>query len=133
MAAASVASERVLVVEDETATRLGLTELIRTWGFTTESAGDGEEALSILAARPFDLVLSDVVMPKMDGYELYLEVHARHPNTPVLMMTAFHYDKDHIIKRSKMAGLEDVLYKKPIDPPRLREIIKRHVGRPARA
>jgi hypothetical protein len=43
-------------------------------------------------------------------------------------MTAFHFDKDHIIKRA-LAGLEDVVYKKPIDPPRLREIIKRHARR----
>ena len=45
----------------------------------------------------------------------------RHPGLPVVLMTAFHFDKDHIIKRSKLAGLDDVIYKKPIDPPRLRE------------
>ena len=45
-------------------------------------------------------------------------------------MTAFHFDKDHVIKRSKLAGLDDVVYKKPIDPPRLRDIIKRHARRP---
>jgi DNA-binding response OmpR family regulator len=48
-------------------------------------------------------------------------------------MTAFHFDKDHIIKRGRMAGLDDVIYKKPIDPPRLREIIKRHARRPGTA
>jgi CheY-like chemotaxis protein len=52
---------------------------------------------------------------------------------PVVLMTAFHFDKDHVIKRSRLAGLEDVLYKKPIDPPRLREIIKRHARRPQAA
>jgi DNA-binding NarL/FixJ family response regulator len=77
----------------------------------------------MLAARPFDVVLSDVVMPKMDGYELYLQVRACYPKTPVLMMTAFHYDKDHIIKRSRMEGLEGVIFKKPVDPDRLREAI----------
>ena len=39
------------------------------------------------------------------------------------MMTAFHYDKDHIIKRSRMEGLEGVIFKKPVDPDRLREAI----------
>jgi DNA-binding response OmpR family regulator len=45
-------------------------------------------------------------------------------------MTAFHFDKDHIIKRSKLAGLDDVVYKKPIDPQKLRALIKRHARRP---
>jgi hypothetical protein len=39
------------------------------------------------------------------------------------MMTAFYYDKDHIIKRSRMEGLQDVIFKKPVDPDRLREVI----------
>ena len=71
----------------------------------------------------FDLMLSDVVMPNMDGHELYLKARAEFPDLPVLMMTAFHYDKDHIIKRSRMKGLEGVIFKKPVDPNRLREVI----------
>ena len=46
----------------------------------SRSAHDGEQALAMLAAKPFDLVLSDVVMPKMDGYELYLQVRKSYPN-----------------------------------------------------
>ena len=75
-------------------------------------------------------MLSDVVMPDLDGHELFQEVRARHPGLPVVLMTAFHFDKDHIIKRSKLAGLDDVVYKKPIDPQKLRTIIKRHARRP---
>ena len=66
-------------------------------------------------------MLSDVVMPDLDGHELFQEVRARHPGLPVVLMTAFHFDKDHIIKRSKLAGLDDVVYKKPIDPQKLRD------------
>ena len=78
-------------------------------------------------------MLTDVVMPDLDGHELFqARAGARTRALPVVLMTAFHFDKDHIIKRSKLAGLEDVLYKKPIDPPRLREIIKRHARRPQR-
>jgi two-component system, response regulator FlrC len=78
-------------------------------------------------------VLSDVVMPDLDGHQLFQQVREHHPGVPVVLMTAFHFDKDHVIKRSRLAGLEDVLYKKPIDPPRLREIIKRHARRPQAA
>jgi len=62
-------------------------------------------------------------MPRMDGYELYHQIQKTYPDTPVLMMTAFHYDKDHIIKRSRMEGLEGVIFKKPVDPDRLRRTI----------
>jgi DNA-binding NtrC family response regulator len=68
-------------------------------------------------------MLSDVVMPNMDGHQLYLKVKEDHPDMPVLMMTAFHYDKDHIIKQSRMKGLRGVIFKKPVDPARLREAI----------
>ena len=89
------------------------------------------EALEKLASGAFDLVLSDVVMPKMDGYALYRKVRELYPDLPVLMMTAFHYDKDHIIKRSRMEGLEGVIFKKPVDPDRLRRTIVESV-RPER-
>ncbi len=65
----------------------------------------------------------------MDGHELFLAVQERHPELPVLMMTAFHYDKDHIIKRSRMKGLNGVIFKKPVDPAKLREVIAETVGR----
>lgn len=114
---------RILVVDDDPGIGRTLEEMLESDGCQVEVAGDGEEGLAILAARPFDIVISDVVMPKMDGYELYLQVRARYPKTPVLLMTAFHYDKDHIIKRSRIEGLEGVIFKKPVDPDRLRQAI----------
>lgn len=117
----------ILVADDDPGIGRTLEEMLESDGCQVEVAADGEQALAMLAAKPFDLVLSDVVMPKMDGYELYLEVRRTYPNTPVLMMTAFHYDKDHIIKRSRMEGLEGVIFKKPVDPDRLRRVIAESV------
>jgi PAS domain S-box-containing protein len=114
---------RILVVDDDLGICRSLAELLEGDGCVVETADDGKEALAHLAARTFDLVLSDVVMPNMDGYELYMAVRARHPGLPVLMMTAFHYDKDHVIKRSRIAGLPGVVFKKPLDPDRLRQVI----------
>lgn len=113
----------ILVVDDDAGIARTLEEMLEADGCQVEIAGDGEQALARLAERRFDLVLSDVVMPKMDGYALYQQVRARHPKLPVLMMTAFHYDKDHIIKRSRLEGLEGVIFKKPVDPDRLRTAI----------
>ena len=114
---------RVLVVDDDLGICRTLKEIFEAEGCCVETACDGAEALRCIEARRFDIVLTDVVMPNMDGYELYSAVRERHPELPVLMMTAFHYDKDHIIKRSRMQGLEGVIFKKPVDPDRLRQVI----------
>jgi PAS domain S-box-containing protein len=124
-----LAGLRILIVDDDSGIARSLEEMLSVDGCVVETAGDGEEALARLAAHSFDLLLSDVVMPKMDGYELYQNVQRQYPSLPVLMMTAFHYDKDHIIKRSRMEGLEGVIFKKPVDPDRLRAAIAESVGK----
>ena len=125
----ALAGMRILVVDDDLGVCQSLRDLLTQEGLDVVVATGGREALAKLETTPVDLVLSDVVMPDLDGHELFLRVRERWPDLPVVLMTAFHFDKDHIIKRSKLAGLEDVLYKKPIDPPRLRDIIKRHARR----
>jgi PAS domain S-box-containing protein len=114
---------RVLVVDDDLGICRTLREILESDGCKVEVAVDGIAALSALARLSFDVVLTDVVMPNMDGYELYTAIQERRPNLPVLMMTAFHYDKDHIIKRSRLAGLKTVIFKKPVDPDRLRQAL----------
>jgi CheY-like chemotaxis protein len=114
---------RILVVDDDRGICFSLKEILESSGCVVEVAHDGLEALARIDSSHFDLMLSDVVMPNMDGHELYLQVQSQHPDLPVLMMTAFHYDKDHIIKQSRMKGLEGVIFKKPVDPARLREAI----------
>jgi len=114
---------RVLVVDDDLGIRRTLEEILEADGCEVESAGDGAEALRRLDAQPFDAVLTDVVMPNMDGYELYCAVQDSFPGLPVLLMTAFHYDKDHVIKKSRSEGLEGVIFKKPVDPERLRQAL----------
>ncbi len=114
---------RVLVVDDDLGICRSLAELLEAEGCRVETANDGAEALRRIESDPFDVVLTDVVMPNMDGHELFKTLRQRCPELPVLMMTAFHYDKDHIIKRSRLEGLEGVLFKKPVDPDRLREVL----------
>ena len=126
---ARLAGLRILVADDDAGISRTLKEMLEVDGCVVEVADNGEQALDRLGRQRFDLLLSDVVMPKMDGHELYLRVRAAYPEMPVLMMTAFHYDKDHIIKRSRMEGLEGVIFKKPVDPERLRQVIAESVGR----
>jgi len=114
---------RILVVDDDIGICSTLKELLQAAGCKVETAHNGAEGLEKVASSHFDVVLSDVVMPNMDGYEFYQAIRERLPELPVLMMTAFHYDKDHIIKRSRLKGLEGVIFKKPVDPERLLEVI----------
>ena len=121
---------RILIADDDAGICRSLKEILEADGCIVETAEDGAEALRrVESGAPLDLLLSDVVMPNMDGYELFKSVQKSHPQLPVLMMTAFHYDKDHIIKRSRLRGLEGVLFKKPVDPDRLRDVIAESVGR----
>ena len=93
-------------------------------------ATDGLRALEILNRTTVDIVVSDVVMPDLDGYDLFMEVRRR-GTTPVILMTGYYYDRDHVIKRSRLEGLESVIFKKPIDPARLKAMIRTLTGRAA--
>lgn len=118
-----LAGRHILVVDDDRGVRESIAEILRLEECSVETAANGRAALARVEASAFDLVLSDVVMPEMDGYELYRSVQQRAPQTVVALMTAFYYDKDHVIKRSRIEGLEGVLFKKPIDPVRLRSVL----------
>lgn len=123
----SIAGLRILVVDDDLGVCQSLAELLRHQGCTAVIATSALDALRIATTQPFDLVVSDVVMPDMDGYDLYMELKDRVPELPVILMTGYLYDRDHVIKRSKLAGLATgVLYKKPIDLERLKSIIHTH-------
>ncbi|MBL8316446.1 MAG: sigma-54-dependent Fis family transcriptional regulator [Rubrivivax sp.] len=79
----------VLVVDDEPAIRQVLSSALSKAGYPVEAAGSAAEALAKLAAAPFDVVLSDVFMPVMDGIELLREARTRGHEATFIMVTAF--------------------------------------------
>jgi PAS domain S-box-containing protein len=123
-----LAGIRVLIVDDDLGICQSVKEILEAAGCVVSTAHDGAAGLRCVESTPLDLVLSDVVMPEMDGYELYTAIRKTHPELPVLMMTGFHYDREHVIKRSRLEGLEGVIFKKPVDPNRLIEVILETVG-----
>jgi DNA-binding NtrC family response regulator len=78
----------VLIVEDEDATRAGLAELVRTWGFVTEAAANGEEALKLITTFRPSIVVTDMVMPKMDGLTLLKALKDEADQLKVILLTA---------------------------------------------
>jgi DNA-binding response OmpR family regulator len=80
---------RILVVDDEKATRLSLAEILSLEGYQVTSASSGEEALQKLEEKTFDLVLADLVMKEVDGLEVMEVVKKLSPETVVIMLTAY--------------------------------------------
>lgn len=80
---------RILIVEDDLVTRTNLSVLLKDEGYDVAEAADGLQALEILDRREFDLVLSDVVMPGLDGLKLLQWVKSSLPQIPVVIMTSY--------------------------------------------
>ena len=118
----SHSAERVLIVDDDPATRNGLTELVRAWGFTAESAGDGAEALERVTDFRPSIIVSDMVMPKMSGLDLLKALTAEVDNIKVILLTA-QGTVDTAVEAVK-AGAEDYLTK-PLDPHKLQRLLER--------
>jgi len=83
------ASKKILIVDDEPEMRIAITEALKREGHQTEAAENGADALLRLEGEVFDLVISDVKMPKMSGQELLREIKEQWPHTQVIMMTAY--------------------------------------------
>jgi DNA-binding response OmpR family regulator len=109
---------RVLVVDDEPIVRDVLTRYLSRGGFQVDSAEDGEGALDAFASNRPDLVLLDLMLPGVDGIEVFTRIRADH-DTPVIMLTAKGEETDRVV------GLEigaDDYIAKPFSP---REVVAR--------
>ena len=114
----------ILIVDDSRDTIDMLTKLLTLEGARVESAGSGKEALQIAGERSFDLIISDISMPEMDGYQLLKQIRglANGEGLPALALTG--YGRSHDIRRAKAEGFADHLTK-PIDINRFLRTVKR--------
>lgn len=103
---------KILIIEDEKLLADSLTELLRGKGFEVEAVYDGEAGTQYAELGVYDLLILDVMMPKMDGYQVARQVRAKHLGVPILMLTARSELEDRI------AGLNsgaDYYLTKPFD------------------
>ena len=112
----------ILIVEDESSIRKGISLFLKTNGYDISEAKNGKQALDVIASKKIDLVISDVKMPEMTGQELLAELARRKSKPPILMMTAYANVKDAVTALQN--GAEDYLIK-PLDLDELAMKIKR--------
>ena len=121
-----VVPERVLIVEDDPATRVGLAELVRAWGFQTEEAANGEEAMDKITSFRPAIIVSDLVMPRMGGLELLRVLKDQLSDLTIILLTA-QGTVESAVEAIK-EGAYDYLTK-PVDPARLRVLLQKAVER----
>ncbi len=122
--------EAILVVDDDAGVREGLRRILAERGYATDTASTAEEALIILAHKPFDLVITDLQMPGMDGLALLDEIKRRSQHTPVIVITA--YGSMETVIHALRSGVSDFVTK-PFRPDELLNIVSREVTRHKRA
>lgn len=106
---------RILIVDDDPYIRELLVHFLTREGFELQEAADGEEALTALAESPFDLVILDIMMPNMDGWELCQELRSSY-ELPVLMLTAMGETAQKV--KGFQLGTDDYMVK-PFEPDEL--------------
>ena len=110
----------LLIVDDEVNIRRVLSAMLKREGYEVSAAGDGEQALAVLARSPVDVVITDLVMPRLGGLELLKRVGSDFPDVPVIMITA-HGTVDTAVEAMK-AGAFDYITK-PFDQEELKKVI----------
>ncbi len=102
---------RILIIDDEKSIRKTLGEILSYEGYKIEEAADGEEGLRKFSATPFDIVLCDIKMPKMDGIEFLEQARAVNPDVPVVVISG-HGNIDTAVEAVKK-GAFDYISKPP--------------------
>ena len=124
---------KILVVDDNVAFRKSLNEVLMSSGYTVDEAGTGEEAIHILEKSTPDLIISDLLMPGVDGFELcrYVRGSESLPNIPFIFCSGFFPQKDQE-ELSKLLEVDD-FFDKPVDFEQLLPAIERNLKKSSTA
>ena len=113
--------QRALVIDDNTIVRGVIRDIVASFGYSADVAADGPEAIALFERNGYDVVLTDLMMPRMSGWQVLEAVRERDPKTPVIIVTGSPVGADD--HRIAQPGV--MLVKKPIELPALREALSR--------
>ena len=116
----------VLVVEDNKINQLVTKKIIEKFNSTCVIAEDGFQAIELLKTQTFDIILMDINMPNIDGFETSKLIREKGIKTPIIALTA--YSKSEIIDKATASGIDDILIK-PFEPMKLCEIVHKQLGK----
>jgi CheY-like chemotaxis protein len=115
---------RLLVCDDSTAERSALAQILRRRGYEVDEAADGSAALAGIKGRSYDLLLLDLHMPNVDGFDVLRYVQVHQPNLPVVVMSGLpHEEIGDGIQRLPQHELPPLLLK-PVDTEQLFQVIE---------
>ena len=116
-------AKKILVVDDDELVLIAIQELLTPLGYSVTNASNGPGALEKVSSEPFDLVVLDVIMPEMDGFEVCRRIRKMdsYAETPILMLTAKSGEEDR--QRGMEAGA-NLYLAKPIAPKRLIALVE---------
>ncbi|MFN0059829.1 MAG: sigma-54-dependent transcriptional regulator [Planctomycetota bacterium] len=118
----AAAGNRILITDDEMQTLESLAGILRANGYAVSSARSAAEALALMRREPFQLLITDMQMPNMDGLELAREARKEWPNLPVVILTG-HGTIDHAVNSMRLGAADFIV--KPLDPTQLLVRIER--------
>jgi DNA-binding NtrC family response regulator len=114
---------RVLVADDEENQRAGLAKMIQSWGFTVDTAFDGQDAFERLAQTPTHVLVTDLMMPRMDGFELLKRLGTQNTLPPTIVLTAFGNIETAVQTMHDLGAFW--FLEKPIQPSALKVLLER--------
>ena len=114
--------KRILVVDDEENARIGLSRLLAREGFIVDSVANGFEALNYLRQQDVNLIVTDINMPGMNGITFLKELNKSHPQSNVIMVTAYGGVESYI-ESMNLGAFEYI--NKPIKVEELKSILKK--------
>lgn len=120
-------SKRILIVDDDELVLIALRELLRSENYEVQTFSRGKEALKKIDQEDYDLILLDIVMPEMDGFELCKMIRTmdKFKNKPIVFLSAKNQEEDK--KRGMEAGA-NLFLNKPISPQKLLNLIAETIG-----
>lgn len=118
-------THQILIVEDNPNMSSLLSDILDFFDYKAVGAQDGEEALKILGEETFDMVITDLRMPKMGGIDLLRTIKDKFPHLPVVVITGFDNDSS---RSDASAAHADGFLCKPFKVDQIKELLKKHLG-----